>query len=268
VIDPVHTLSDVNRWLPQLRDPRRARVRLFCFPYAGGSVSAFSRWSTRLPSWIDLRPLQLPGRGTRRHEPSLTSLSDVVARVVPLLVPLLDIPFALFGHSMGALIAFETARELQRLRQTPPVHLYVSGRRGPRLVDDDLPPSNAPDAEFIEELRRLNGTPPMVLEDPVLMNLALPSLRADFGIVQTYRYRAGEILSVPITLFAGVDDQETADGRGAGWFEETTGPWTLTTVAGDHFFLHASAAAVTAALAGSLRDALHTTGPTETTFVR
>jgi medium-chain acyl-[acyl-carrier-protein] hydrolase len=147
-------------------------------------------------------------------------------------------PFALFGHSMGAIICFELARHLRETKGIEPVHLFVSGRQAPQIAEKDPPSYNLPMAEFIDTLRRLKGTPPEVLENAELIRIVTPLLRADFELVQTYLYEAGAPLTCPITAFGGIDDLEVTRDDLSGWQEQTAGRFTAITLPGDHFFIN------------------------------
>jgi medium-chain acyl-[acyl-carrier-protein] hydrolase len=243
-------------WLPALRTSTSAQLRLFCFPYAGGSASAFTRWPDLLPATVDVRPVQLPGRWNRMREAPFTRFDDLLRTLTQVLPPFLDRPFAFFGHSMGALLAFEMARHLQRAGLPQPLHLFVSGRRAPHLPDTDLPPAGLDDEEFIAELRQLNGTPGEVLEHPELMNLLLPTIRADFDVCRSYQYVAGPPLACPLTVLGGVDDVESADDRLDRWDQHTTGARMLFKFPGDHFYLHSAEPALLRTLGASLRGLL------------
>jgi len=239
------------RWLPQLFATTSPRLRLFCFPYAGGSASIYTAWSACLRT-IDVRPVQLPGRGSRFREPALTSVSSVLDAMWPAFVPLLDRPFALFGHSMGALLAFETARRLRHDGRRSPEHLFVAARRAPHVLDRDYPPLGSPDDVFVSALRELNGTPMEVLKSDELMRLVLPAIRADFELLMTYTYAAGPPLDCPMTVFGGTDDPESCAARLEGWHRYTTGSTTQVMCQGDHFFLHSAHHAVLSTIADSL----------------
>src|SRR5437763_15337105 len=168
-------------WLVSRKPNPRARVRLFCFPYAGGGDSVFRAWQKGLSEAIEVCPVQLPGRGARISEPPFTELSPLVRAAAQALAPHLDKPFAFFGHSMGALICFELARHLRKDGGPQPVHLFVSGRCGPQTPREPFA-GDLPDSEFQEMLRRYNGTPEEVLENRELMELLLPAVRADFAL--------------------------------------------------------------------------------------
>jgi medium-chain acyl-[acyl-carrier-protein] hydrolase len=152
----------------------------------------------------------------------------------------LDIPFALFGHSMGALIAFEFARHLRNENGPEPVCLIVSGRSAPQSETTDPPTHKLPDPEFIENLRKLNGTPEAVLQSSELMSLMMPQLRADFELCETYLYSAQEPLRIPIRAFGGLDDREVSREKIEAWKEQTSRSFNLKIFPGDHFFIHSS----------------------------
>lgn len=229
-----------TRWLACLTPNPESSLRLFCFPYAGGGTLTFRHWSTALPNCVEVYVVQLPGRETLVREPPLTRLSEIVEAVVPELLPYLDKPFAFFGHSMGAFISFEVACLLRRAYQMQPAHLFVSGCRAPQVKRTKQPIYNLPDARFLEELRRLNGTPAEVLEHPELMQLMKPLLRADFEVSETYTYTPTAPLDCLITAFGGLDDPEAKRTELKAWCERTTASFALQMFPGDHFFLHTS----------------------------
>jgi len=178
------------------------------------------------------------------REPSFTDCRLLVEAFVPHILPLLDKPFALFGHSMGAIVAFEVARQVRRLRGLEPAHLFVSGRRAPQVPSKEPHTYDLPDAEFTEELRRLNGTPPEVLDHPELMQLMLKIIRADFTLTQTYAYTPEPRLTCPMSVFGGLEDTDVRREDLAAWCEQTTGNCSLRMFAGDHFFLQAAEASL------------------------
>ena len=247
-----HSPTATNRWLVKAAPAKEARLRLFCFPYAGGSAVTFRRWHEALPPDVEVIAVQLPGRGARRAEAPFTNMRPLVEAVAAVVAPHLDRPFALFGHSMGAAIAFELVRQLRRLYGAEPYHLFVSGRRAPHLPDTERPLHNMPEPEFVEELRRLNGTPPEVLAHKELMELMIPLLRADFSVAETYLLQPGEPLSCPLTAFGGVHDEHVEHEALAGWREHTTGPFAMKLFEGDHFFVETSRPLLLRAMAGAL----------------
>lgn len=186
---------------------------------------------------------------------NLASLVDAIADA---LGEYLDQPFALFGHSLGAMISFELAQKLKKDRGLEAAHLFVSGRRAPHLPQRDETIHNLVEDEFIEKLRELKGTPPEVLEHAELMQLMIPTLRADFEIVETYRHTAGTPLSCPITAFGGLqDDGVPLEGLEA-WREHTEGSFSVRMLPGDHFFLHASESILLEVLSQQLRQIIST----------
>lgn len=228
----------VERWFPYRQPRPDARLRLFCFPYAGGSAAAFRGWQGELPEAVELWPVQPPGRERRMAEPPFTRLEDLVAALENLLVPLLDRPYALLGHSLGALVAFELMRHLVAIGAPPAVHLVVSGSRAPHLPLPWSSPHHAmPVPQLMERLRELGGTPPEVLEHPELMELILPVVRADFEVLETYSFAAGEPLEVPISAFGARDDPEVSPEAVEAWREHTRGAWHSRLFDGGHFFI-------------------------------
>lgn len=225
-------------WVSCPRPRPQMRVRLFCFPYAGGGASIYRPWSERLPPTIEVCSIQLPGRGARLMEKPFSRISPLVAALGPALLPLLDKPFAFFGHSMGALISFELARLLQKKGGPQPLHLFVSGAAAPHLPPREVALYNLPEPELIKALRSLNGTPKELLESEELMQLMLPTLRADFAICDTYTYKNGAALRCPITVCGGTRDRKLSRSDLQAWRSETDASFSVQMFPGDHFFLH------------------------------
>jgi medium-chain acyl-[acyl-carrier-protein] hydrolase len=237
----------------------QARLRLFCFPYAGGAASIFYTWPDDLPKDVEVCPIQLPGRQDRIRETPFTHVTPLVQAIAPAIRPYLDKPYAFFGHSLGTLISFELARLLAAQNDPGPVRLLVSGHRAPQAPDPNPPIHHLPDAEFIEELERLNGTPEMVLENPELLQLFLPLLRADFTAAETYTYTAGAPLDCHISAFGGLQDDKVSRDGLAAWQEQTRRTFTLRMFPGDHFFLHSARALLLQALSRDLLQDLDQT---------
>lgn len=243
-----------GNWL--LRRPTaKARLRLFCFPYAGGNAAAYLNWQPKLGPEIEICAIQLPGRGTRMGEPAIDRLAPLVRQLAEVIAGEGDLPAAFFGHSLGALVAFELARFSKLMHLRGPERLIVSGCQAPsvRQARDHL--HTLPDAELIEELRRYNGTPAAILAHAELMALVLPAIRADFAIVETYAYRAGIRLDQPIDVLAGTKDPIVPPDRVAPWLAETERPGGIHWFEGDHFFLDTQPEAVAARLRDLLRPA-------------
>jgi medium-chain acyl-[acyl-carrier-protein] hydrolase len=184
--------------------------------------------------------------------------------LVPLLaealLPVLDRPFAFYGHSLGAIVSFELSRWLRNRYTLPQMHLFVSGRRAPNVVQDDSPTADQPDEKLIAYLQDLNGTPPDVLNHGELLKLALPAIRADFRMAEHYVYRDGAPLSFPITAFGGLDDAESAEDRLDQWRNLTTGRFTKHMLEGDHFFIHAHQRELLAVIGEALGQRPHVIG--------
>lgn len=225
-------------WLICPRPNPKATLRLFCFSYAGAGASIFHSWSTQFPSNdVEICSVQLPGRESRLKEPLFTDLASLVQAMIPTLSIYLDRPFALFGHSLGALISFEVARNLRQLNCPTPLHLIVSGRHAPQLPAPTPPIHQLPDTEFVEKLYRYNGTPEKVLKNAELMKLFLPILRADFTLNETYVYISEPPLGCPISAFGGLQDEQVSHASIAAWREQTYSHFSMHMFSGDHFYL-------------------------------
>lgn len=235
----------VNPWLLARAVNQHARLNLICFPYAGGSAQLFNNWQTGLgTSEIQVYSVQYAGRGSRMREPAFTDCKALVDAFIPNLLPVLTKPFALFGHSMGSIIAFEVARRLQEKHELRPERLIVSARRAPQIPRTGRTTYNLPDAEFKEELRRLNGTPQEVLDHPELMELMLGIIRADFTLTQTYNYVPGAQLTCPISVYGGVKDTDIPRPQLEGWCEHTSAGCSIRMFEGNHFFILSDQAGV------------------------
>jgi surfactin synthase thioesterase subunit len=233
------------------------QLRLFCFPYAGGGASIFRTWPVGLPEGVQVCAVQLPGREERLSEEPFDRWRGLVKVLVDVLSPRLgELPFIFFGHSMGALISFELARELRRRGSPQPARLYASGWRAPHLPDPDPPVHRLPDVEFLEELRRLEGTPETVLEDAEMMDLLLPTIRADFAIVETYLYAPEPPLDYPIVAIGGTEDKEVSREELEAWREHTAQDFSLWRFSGGHFFIHQARSQLLARLREDLSKCL------------
>ena len=230
----------------------QSRMRLFCFPYAGGTAAAFRNWPRYLPSEIEVCAIQYAGRGSRIAEPLSEDVVDVMNGVYQDLQPFLKKPFAFFGHSMGALVSYEFARRLQRERQPEPFQMLVSGCGAPHTRIIDEPTYNLPEAEFIAELRRLQGTPGEILDNTELMQLMMPIIRADFKASETYTYVPGPLLECPIRAFGGLKDEMIPREKVEAWSEHTRGSFRAQMLPGDHFFLNTSQSLLTRIIAQEL----------------
>jgi medium-chain acyl-[acyl-carrier-protein] hydrolase len=234
------SLAAISRrpWFQSLSPVDGKSLRLFCFPYAGGNTSGFRIWQRHFPPDIDLCLVHLPGRGKRTGEQMFTRLTLLVQTLADLITREPQPPYALFGHSMGALISFELARELRRRGFAAPQRLLVSGHAAPNLHSGKPPIFNLPEESFIEEIRKMGGTARELLDNPEAMRLFCSVLRADFEMVDTYEYRAEEPLSCPITVYSALQDSEAPVESLHVWQEHTSASCKVRMFPGDHFFIH------------------------------
>lgn len=250
------TTKNTNPWIVSSKPKPDAKLRLFCLPYAGGGTMIYRTWSNFLPESVAVCAVQLPGRGPRLREPLYTQLVPLAHAIAAGLATHYDKPFAFFGHSMGAMLSFEIARQLRRAYGISPVHLYVSGRRAPQ-VDDPGPASyNLPHDEFIAELSRIKGTPQEVLENPELMQMLIPIIRADFEVCQTYQYTDEPPLECPISAFGGIEDDEETREKVEAWQQQTSKKFSSRMIPGDHFFIHSSERLILELLSRELHEDL------------
>ncbi len=236
----MHSLNKLNPWVVIPAPQRNPRIRIFCFPYAGGSSPVFREWPQKLPDFAEVCLVELPGRGRRLREPLHTDIDLLVSEMVESLLEYLDIPFVFFGHSMGALISYELSHYLSKYHDKIPSKLFVSGRTAPHLNSKEMPAHTLPDAQFLERIRELNGTPGAVLENAELMELMLPILRADFTLCETYTFSKFEMLPCPISIFGGLQDSSVEKRELQEWESHTSSEFKLHMLPGDHFFIHSS----------------------------
>lgn len=245
-----------NTWFPYAVARPGARVRLFCLPHAGGAAVMFRSWADALPPSIELYPLELPGHGTRGQEQALSRMQRLTQAIAEGVYSYLDKPFALFGHSMGALVCFELARLLRRAYNVSPVGLFVSAHRAPHLPDPDPATYMLSEEHLIQKLYTLQGTPKAILEQPELLRMVLPNLRSDFAVCDTYSYRVETPFACAITALGGDDDHAISREELEGWREHTSSAFRLHMFPGGHFFIDTARAAVVKLLAETLEQAL------------
>lgn len=244
-----------NLWVKPRQPDSRVNVRLFCFPYSGAGASIYYKWADVLPSIVSVYPVQLPGRETRIAESPFTQLEPLIMAAANALLPHLGQKFAFFGHSMGALVAYELTRFLQQHLNLSPVHVFVSGFGAPHLPSQHSPIHHLPTPDFVQELRKLKGTPEEVFQHRELRDLVLPILRSDFAVCETYRYRPAEPLPCPISAFGGLEDAEVPRSRLEAWREQTNREFKLRMFPGDHFYLNHSRLMLLRAVAAELGGA-------------
>lgn len=231
------TSSRTSLWLARNEINRTARLRLFCFPYAGGGSSVFRSWSQDLPSFVEVCPVQLPGRENRLREPAVVRIEPLAEAIAEAILPYLDHPFAFFGHSLGALVGYEVARRLRDDKGIEPAHLFVSAHGAPHVPEHERDVYKLADREFLNYLRTLNGTSNEVFNCPELLEVLLPILRADFEMLGTYEYQPEAPLSCPITVIVGSQDHSVTPEQIEGWGIHTTGALSVRFLPGDHFYL-------------------------------
>jgi medium-chain acyl-[acyl-carrier-protein] hydrolase len=240
-----------SRWLPLGTYPD-ADIRLLCLPHAGAGATTFKAWGNTLDPRIRVVPLQPPGREKRRKEKLFTHFRPLVHELVTEIAGSVAEPYALFGHSTGALCAFEAVRALRASGGSMPVHLFVSGRRAPQfpMERDDLAAMSLP--ELADFLKHMGGTPDEVLADSAMLSALQPILAADFAVNQDYCYVPEPPLSVPVTAFAGVDDVDADRDLMEPWRDQTNGGFALHELSGGHFAIFSRRAEVHARIAADL----------------
>jgi surfactin synthase thioesterase subunit len=240
-----------NPWFP-FGTGEGAPVRLLCLPHAGAGAAVYRAWGRGLPATIAVCPVQPPGRGTRRTEQPLTSATEIARQLAPEVISTVRRPYAIFGHSTGAVCAFEVVREIRRLNGPLPVHLFVAGRRAPTMPMIRTELAGLPADELAVVLRRLGGTPEEVLADPYLLELIQPLLVADFHVNEMYSYRAEPRLPIPITAFASTHDHFAEPDQVAGWQQETSDRYAQLVLDGDHFAIFEKSPVVLERIAADL----------------
>lgn len=227
-----------NAWFPDAEASDAAALRLFAFPHAGGGATTFHRWRAALPAGVALWPVRLPGRESRISEVPFDSMEPLVEALGQAIEPFLGGPFAFYGHSLGATIAFELARQLRRRNLPLPRCLFVSGARAPRFRLNHLPPPEPSDAELLGELRGLGGVPEEALDDPEWRSAMLPALRADSTLYRSYSYREEPPLKCAIRAYGGREDSRITRAHLEAWRDETSGSFAVAMLPGGHFFIH------------------------------
>lgn len=233
------TQTRLNSWISCPKPNPQAQQKLFCFPCAGGTTAAYSKWHKYLPTDIEINLVQLPGRGYLIQEPPFTTFSLLTKILTSKLKPHLNKPFIFFGHSMGATLAFEITRQLRRKNHPLPTHLFAAGCPAPHKPIKKPFIHKLPEAKFMAELQyRYNAIPQSILQNQELRKLFLSCLRADFTMIETYKYTKEKPLDCPITVFGGLQDRAISLNNLEDWRVETNHIFNLEMVTGNHFFVH------------------------------
>lgn len=233
---------DPARWLRRFHPSDQAAVRLVCFPHAGGASTYYFPVSRTLSPSIEVIAVQYPGRQDRRFEPPIGDVHTLADHVVAALGPVASQPLALFGHSLGAMVAFEVARRLEDAGSTP-LGLFASGRRAPSCYRAEFV-HTYDDARLIFNMKALSGTDSRLLDDAEFLRSVLPTLRSDYKAAETYQHRPGPPLRCPIVTLAGDQDSMVTQEEAAQWRQHTSGSFRLEMFPGGHFYLDAHAARV------------------------
>ena len=228
--------SESSKWFFIQKPKPEAKLRLFCFPYAGGNTSIFRNWHEFLPDFVEVIAIRTPGRENRLNEQPISSLPLLVNEIEKNIQPLLTKPFVFFGHSNGALTCFELARLLQRKKSVMPNGVILSAKSPPHRVNHKKHISQLPDNEFLIELAALKGTPPALLQNQELMELLMPMLRADFALSETFVYQDDIQLSCPAVLLYGSTDTISLEEINA-WGDLIQRSPQVREITGGHFFI-------------------------------
>lgn len=229
---------ETSAWIRRFHPGSAAPVRLVCFPHAGGSASYYFPVSKALSSVADVQVLQYPGRQDRRVTPFIEDMDELADAVTAVLRGQLDLPLVLFGHSMGATLAFEVAARLER-EGVDLLAMFASGRRAPASVVDEQVHA-ASDAQLITHVKKLSGTEAGVLDDPDIVSMVLPAFRSDYRAAESYRYRPGTRLTCPLYALTGDNDPQVSLAEAREWGEYTTGRFEMEVFEGGHFFFNAA----------------------------
>ncbi|MEE1748374.1 thioesterase II family protein [Streptomyces sp. NPDC006641] len=232
------TLARTGAWAVRRKPLPQARLRLLCLPHAGGGAAAFRAWGQRLEPEIEVVPIRLPGRESRFRERPYERLDDLLPPLLRDIAPLLDRPHAWFGHSMGAGIAFELCRAQRRLGLPEPDRLLVAGLPAPHLPRRATPVHDASPDELFARLGELNGTSAEAHADNPMLNVMLPTLRADFAVAETRTHRPGPPLDCPVTVYGGRSDASTTEEELDAWSRHSAASTTVRLFPGGHFFPH------------------------------
>jgi len=227
-----------NRWIVRPNPNNNAKLRLFCFPYAGSSaVVTYKFLVDNLPEFIDVCPVELPGRGARMMETLIDNLDVVIDEATEAIQDFIDIPFIFFGHSMGALISYELTHSLIQKYSAKPSKLYMSAHKAPFLERSGPIMHKLEANKFTDELVKMDGISKEIMQHKELMELVLPIIRNDYLVCETYKYKQKELLDIPITVFGGSYDKDITENDLLAWSKITSADFNHFMIQGDHFFI-------------------------------
>jgi surfactin synthase thioesterase subunit len=245
--------NESSTWIRRYHPSGASTARLVCFPHAGGSASYYHPVSARFSPSIDVIALQYPGRQDRRREPCIKDLGVLADKITEELLHLSAKPTVLFGHSMGATLAFEVAWRLEHKGSNTPLRVIASGRSAPAISRGERV-HQRDDAGILAEIRRLNGTDSVLLDDEEILRIALPALRGDYEAIETYSCTPGRMLTCPITVLTGNSDPKTTIEQAAEWRSHTKGSFRIKAFSGGHFYLAKHASAVNDEIAADIEQ--------------
>lgn len=228
-----------NKWISCLKKQPEAKLRIFCFPYAGGGATVYYKWYNSFSEDIEICAVRLPGRESRIKEKPYRNMANLIEKLAVDILPLFDKPFLLFGHSLGAHISYHLARFLRRNSMPCPKHLFVSGARAPHMPKDPTELHyEMEEKRFIKGLIELGGMPEELLKNRELLDLFLPTLRADIEVLNTVDYSEEEPLDCGITSFGGVFDPKISREESEAWSKHTNGKFRHEMIPGEHLFIN------------------------------
>jgi medium-chain acyl-[acyl-carrier-protein] hydrolase len=243
----------LDRWVPFRNEVGCMRCRIFCFPHAGGNAALYRPLRRLMPSEIDFCPLELPGRAARLGEPAINSMSALIERLHHILRPLMNVPYGFFGHSVGACMAYEAARQLRAPNDRTAAHLFVSAHASPKGASfNRLPAHPWSDSELVTILHRFGGTPAAIMQRPELIAALLPALRADLTLAAGYAVDAPAPIACPISAFGGIDDLSHSSDLDS-WRICTRETFRTFIFPGDHFYFWPEADALAGEIVNDLR---------------
>ncbi len=237
-MEKLNMATEVNsdRWFLCPEPNPKAKMRIFCLHYAGGGASMYHSWKKAFSDDVELWAIQLPGRESRYSEPRIQSLSDLVKMIVDVLQPLVDKPFAIFGYSMGALLAFEITRELRSRGEPQPVHLFLASATAPHLPKVYPPLAQLPEDELIDQVRYYFQPPEEIWQNAELLELILPILRDDLSVIESHQHVEQKRLDCSIDVYIGLNDRSAPVNDAQAWSEYSNTTFQLTGFQGGHFF--------------------------------